>query len=47
MLDPEGLAEEARGGLRIARLTAQKADDLALGIDGPVEIIPLLRDLHA
>jgi len=45
MRGPEGLAEEVLGGCGIARLTEQKVDTLAGGIDCPVEIIPLLLDL--
>jgi hypothetical protein len=45
MLGPEGLPEEALGGCGIARLTEQKIDGLASGIDLPAEIIPLLLDL--
>jgi predicted urease superfamily metal-dependent hydrolase len=45
MLGSAGLPEEALGGLGISPGTAQTVDSLARGIDGPVEVIPLLLDL--
>jgi hypothetical protein len=44
MLCPEGLAEKALGGLGIAGCTQQKVDGMAIRIDSPVEVIPLLLD---
>ena len=41
----ESLPEEALGGRGIPPGTEQKVDGLASGIDGSVEIIPLLLDL--
>jgi hypothetical protein len=46
MRGPECLAEEALGGLGIARLTEQKVDGLAGRINGPVEVIPRLLDFN-
>jgi hypothetical protein len=45
MLGPEGLAEEARGGLGITGCTQQKVDGLALRVYSSVKGIPLLLDL--
>jgi len=45
MLGSEGLPEEALSGVGITPCTQQKVDGLARGIDGPIEIIPLLLDL--
>ena len=45
MFGSEGLAEETLGSFGIVRLTEQKVDGLAGGIDGSIEIIPLLLDL--
>jgi len=45
MLGSESLPEEAFGGCGIMPGTEQKVDNLTRGIDGPIEIIPLLLDL--
>ena len=45
MCGAEGLAEETLGGCGIARLTEQKVNGLTRGIDGSIEVIPLLLDL--
>jgi hypothetical protein len=45
MLGSESLPEEAFGGCGITPGTEQKVDSLTRGIDGSIEIIPLLFDL--
>src|SRR5262245_25673862 len=45
MACPQSLAEKPLGGLGVSRRTQQKVEGISLGIDGPVEIVPLLLDL--
>jgi hypothetical protein len=42
---PKGLAEKPLGGLGVSRRTQQQVEGMALGIDGPVEVVPRLLKL--
>src|SRR5262249_48524467 len=42
---PEGLAEETFGGFGVARLTKEKVDGAALGVDRPIEVVPFFLNL--